>query len=191
MDESTGEPTRRKSVWILAAILVAGGVFRLILALLIWPSVDESYVVAMSRRLALSYYDHPPMMFWLTGAATRLAGKRASARGPAAVPARLRRDHGPRVPARRAPVRALGRTLGRRIPQPDAVLRGLRGGLDSPRRTAAARGGRGRRRASPTRSSTTRARHQGRGTASASAPAWRCSPSTTAWCCWPERDCSS
>ncbi len=59
---------------MLAAILVAGGVFRLILALLISPSVDESYAVAMSRRLALSYYDHPPMMFWLTGAATRLAG---------------------------------------------------------------------------------------------------------------------
>lgn len=74
MDEDTREPSRRKTAWTLAAILAAGGVFRLILALLIAPSVDESYAVAMSRRLALSYYDHPPMMFWLTGAATRLTG---------------------------------------------------------------------------------------------------------------------
>lgn len=71
---SRAEPSRCRAAWVLAAILAAGGLFRLALALLLSPSVDESYTVAMSRRLALSYYDHPPMMFWLTGAATRLAG---------------------------------------------------------------------------------------------------------------------
>ena len=63
---------------------MGGGVFRLLLAAVISPSVDESYAITMSRRLEPSYYDHPPMMFWLTGAATRLVGNenRLTARLP-------------------------------------------------------------------------------------------------------------
>jgi 4-amino-4-deoxy-L-arabinose transferase-like glycosyltransferase len=53
---------------------VGGGILRLILAAVVSPSVDESYAITMSRRLEPSYYDHPPMMFWLTAAATRLGG---------------------------------------------------------------------------------------------------------------------
>jgi len=36
--------------------------------------VDESYATVMSRQLSLSYFDHPPMMFWWAGLAARLAG---------------------------------------------------------------------------------------------------------------------
>ena len=55
--------------------LILGGVgIRLLLGTLLGPSVDESYAVVMSRRLALSYYDHPPLLYWITGFAARLAG---------------------------------------------------------------------------------------------------------------------
>ena len=46
---------------------------RLALALSIGLGVDESYAAVMGRRLSLSYFDHPPMTFWWTGIATRLA----------------------------------------------------------------------------------------------------------------------
>jgi 4-amino-4-deoxy-L-arabinose transferase-like glycosyltransferase len=59
----------------LVLILIAAGTLaRVALALLVGPSVDEAYAVVMSRRLALSYYDHPPLLFWTPGLAARLAG---------------------------------------------------------------------------------------------------------------------
>ncbi len=35
--------------------------------------VDESYAVTVARQLSLSYFDHPPLHFWLAGAMARLA----------------------------------------------------------------------------------------------------------------------
>jgi 4-amino-4-deoxy-L-arabinose transferase-like glycosyltransferase len=40
--------------------------------------IDETYMVAASRHLELSYYDHPPIAWWLTHAAMALSGSQAS-----------------------------------------------------------------------------------------------------------------
>jgi 4-amino-4-deoxy-L-arabinose transferase-like glycosyltransferase len=39
--------------------------------------IDETYMVAVSRHLELSYYDHPPVAWWLTHAAMALSGAQA------------------------------------------------------------------------------------------------------------------
>lgn len=59
------------------ALIAAGTTLRLALGAAVGPSVDESYAVVMGRRLALSYYDHPPLLFWIPGLAARLAGSEA------------------------------------------------------------------------------------------------------------------
>ena len=58
---------------VLLVIAVAG-VLHLALARAIGLSVDESYTVAISRQLALSYFDHPPLHVWLVGAWARVLG---------------------------------------------------------------------------------------------------------------------
>lgn len=62
----------REATSILLVIL-AGTAMRLVVALVLPLSVDESYAVVLGRRLSLSYFDHPPMTFWWVGLATRLA----------------------------------------------------------------------------------------------------------------------
>lgn len=44
------------------------------LAILLGLGVDESYMVAVGRRVSLSYFDHPPLAFWLAHGASVLAG---------------------------------------------------------------------------------------------------------------------
>ena len=68
------DPLRFRPRPLVVALIAVGTVVRVVLALLVAPSVDESYAVVMSRRLALSYYDHPPLLFWTPGLAARLAG---------------------------------------------------------------------------------------------------------------------
>ncbi len=51
-----------------------GTLLRIVLAGAIGLGVDESYAVAVARPFHLSYYDHPPAVFWLAGAMTELAG---------------------------------------------------------------------------------------------------------------------
>ena len=58
--------------WILALILAATAI-RLALGAAIGLSVDDSYAAVMGRGLSVSYFDHPPMVFWWTGLATRFA----------------------------------------------------------------------------------------------------------------------
>jgi 4-amino-4-deoxy-L-arabinose transferase-like glycosyltransferase len=57
-------------LWLIALTALA----RVALAASLGLSVDESYTVAISRHLALSYFDHPPLHVWLVGLAARLAG---------------------------------------------------------------------------------------------------------------------
>jgi 4-amino-4-deoxy-L-arabinose transferase-like glycosyltransferase len=40
-------------------------------------SVDESYAVSVARTLSLSYFDHPPLSFWLPAVLAKLAGTEA------------------------------------------------------------------------------------------------------------------
>jgi 4-amino-4-deoxy-L-arabinose transferase-like glycosyltransferase len=76
-DTPAGEvrgPWRRREGRLVLALILASAAIRLVLGALVGLSVDESYAVVMSRRLALSYYDHPPLLFWIPGLAARLAG---------------------------------------------------------------------------------------------------------------------
>ena len=59
----------------VAALIVVTAAIRLAVGALVGLSVDESYAVVLGRRLALSYYDHPPLVFWLSGLAARLGGE--------------------------------------------------------------------------------------------------------------------
>jgi 4-amino-4-deoxy-L-arabinose transferase-like glycosyltransferase len=58
---------------VLALILVTA-LLRLVLAGVLGLTVDESYSVAISRALSLSYFDHPPLHLWLVGIWARLTG---------------------------------------------------------------------------------------------------------------------
>ncbi len=80
-DASTGQtPEGLGSSWrgregpLVLALILSSAVIRLVLGAAVGLSVDESYAVVMSRRLALSYYDHPPFLFWIPGLAARIAG---------------------------------------------------------------------------------------------------------------------
>ncbi|HEX9106358.1 MAG TPA: glycosyltransferase family 39 protein, partial [Longimicrobiales bacterium] len=51
---------------------------RLVAGASIGLSVDESYAVSVARRLTLSYFDHPPLSFWLPTVVARLTGSKAA-----------------------------------------------------------------------------------------------------------------
>jgi Dolichyl-phosphate-mannose-protein mannosyltransferase len=48
-----------------AALIVVFAVFRLILAMTLGLGVDESYGIGVSHDLDLSYFDYPPLTYWL------------------------------------------------------------------------------------------------------------------------------
>ena len=60
------------------AIIAIGAVVRFLLAATAGLGVDESYAVAVARDLSLSYFDHPPLHFWIVGVFARLAHSEAA-----------------------------------------------------------------------------------------------------------------
>jgi len=56
------------------ALIVAGLLVRILLAAATGLGIDESYMAATSRTLHWSYYDHPPVAWWLAWAAEHVAG---------------------------------------------------------------------------------------------------------------------
>ncbi len=68
----------RVATAILAGFLIA----RLVFALALGPGVDESYTLAISRALALSYFDHPPLHQWIAHVAADALGEGFGARLP-------------------------------------------------------------------------------------------------------------
>jgi 4-amino-4-deoxy-L-arabinose transferase-like glycosyltransferase len=56
------------------ALIAVSALLRLALAGVLGLTVDESYTVAISRQLSLSYFDHPPLHLWLVGIWGWLAG---------------------------------------------------------------------------------------------------------------------
>ncbi len=58
----------------LVLLIVATSLIRLIMASLLGLGIDETYMVAASHHLELSYFDHPPVSWWLTHAAIWLTG---------------------------------------------------------------------------------------------------------------------
>ncbi len=60
-------------------LLIVGSLaLRLVFAAAIGLGIDESYMVAAGREWQLSYFDHPPIAWWLSWAAARLAGSDAA-----------------------------------------------------------------------------------------------------------------
>lgn len=57
--------------WALVVILVATAL-RLVVAVLLPVGEDEAYAIGIARQFSLSYYDHPPLHFWLVGAWAKL-----------------------------------------------------------------------------------------------------------------------
>ena len=80
--EAAGAPsavaTDRRALVVLAAFLAA----RLVFAFLLGPGVDESYTLAISRTLNLSYFDHPPIHQWMAHFAAHCFGEGVGARLP-------------------------------------------------------------------------------------------------------------
>ncbi len=64
-------PQRTRTAWLIATTTA----LRLLVAAILPLGVDESYAVVVSRQLSLSYFDHPPAVFWLTNAAAALGGE--------------------------------------------------------------------------------------------------------------------
>ncbi len=58
----------------LTLLILGSFVLRLLFAASLGLGIDESYMVAAGRRLQLSYFDHPPIAWWLAWAAAHLAG---------------------------------------------------------------------------------------------------------------------
>ncbi len=53
----------------LTALILASSAMRLAFAASLGLGIDESYMVAAGREWQLSYFDHPPIAWWLAWAA--------------------------------------------------------------------------------------------------------------------------
>ena len=67
-------PWRRSPRDYVLLIIVASLIGRVILAATIGLGVDESYQVSVSRPLSLSYFEHPPLSFWIPGIVASITG---------------------------------------------------------------------------------------------------------------------
>jgi 4-amino-4-deoxy-L-arabinose transferase-like glycosyltransferase len=63
-------------------MLVGFFVARLLFAFTLGLGIDESYTIAISRRLSLSYFDHPPLHLWIAHFAALAVGENVVARAP-------------------------------------------------------------------------------------------------------------
>src|SRR5277367_5376206 len=78
MDWRRNAGNYRLALTILAGFLVA----RLAFALSLGLGIDESYTIAISRRLNLSYFDHPPLHLWIAHFAALALGENGAVRIP-------------------------------------------------------------------------------------------------------------
>jgi 4-amino-4-deoxy-L-arabinose transferase-like glycosyltransferase len=67
---------------VALALILAFLVFRIILAATLDFTVDESYTIAIARDLSLSFYDHPPLHYWIVHAFVLIFGESHLARLP-------------------------------------------------------------------------------------------------------------
>jgi hypothetical protein len=58
----------------MVSLIALSVLLRVIPAAMMGLGVDESYMVAAGRHLQLSYFDHPPLSWWLTWGAVHLFG---------------------------------------------------------------------------------------------------------------------
>ena len=74
--------TRTEADRCAAAIIAGFLVARLVFASLLGPGIDESYTIAISRTLSLSYFDHPPLHQWMAHFAALALGEGSATRLP-------------------------------------------------------------------------------------------------------------
>src|SRR3954447_3916819 len=77
MNCASSAPVRPILLFLAATLLV-----RLVAIFATGFCDDEAYVVAISRSLALSYFDHPPLHQWVLTAWTGVFGEGRAARLP-------------------------------------------------------------------------------------------------------------
>lgn len=67
---------RSDASWVaeLRMVIAVSTVVRLLVAGTTGLGVDESYAVTVARPLSWSYFDHPPLHFWMAGVMTWLTG---------------------------------------------------------------------------------------------------------------------
>jgi hypothetical protein len=58
----------------VAALILATFVARLLFAASLGLGIDESYMVAVGRKFQLSYFDHPPIAWWMAWGIAHLTG---------------------------------------------------------------------------------------------------------------------
>jgi len=56
------EPLAWRSLWLIVAFSLA---FRIFLASVLPLVADEAYAIAVAREYSISFFDHPPVSFWL------------------------------------------------------------------------------------------------------------------------------
>jgi Dolichyl-phosphate-mannose-protein mannosyltransferase len=59
-------------------LILATFTARLLFASALGLGIDESYMVAAGRKLQVSYFDHPPIAWWMAWAAAHLAGSESA-----------------------------------------------------------------------------------------------------------------
>jgi hypothetical protein len=75
-----GWSIRAAAAWIktppgrVAVLILATFFARLVFASALGLGIDESYMVAAGRKFQLSYFDHPPIAWWMAWAAAHLTG---------------------------------------------------------------------------------------------------------------------
>jgi 4-amino-4-deoxy-L-arabinose transferase-like glycosyltransferase len=76
--------SRAMAAWVktpagaATVLVIATAALRLVFAASLGLGVDESYMVAAGRELQLSYFDHPPVAWWLAWGAAHLFGSDAA-----------------------------------------------------------------------------------------------------------------
>src|SRR5918911_2499753 len=79
-----GWSVRAAAAWVktppggIAVLILTTFFARLLLASATGLGIDESYMVAAGRKLQLSYFDHPPIAWWMAWGAAHLAGSESA-----------------------------------------------------------------------------------------------------------------
>lgn len=69
-----GEAGRARTTVLLWWVILVSLVVRIVFAMSVGLGIDESYTAVTARELHLSYFDHPPLAWWLAWAARNLFG---------------------------------------------------------------------------------------------------------------------
>src|SRR5271169_994028 len=62
----------------VAVLIFAAFLARLLFASALGLGIDESYMVAVGRKLQLSYFDHPPIAWWMAWGIAHLSGSESA-----------------------------------------------------------------------------------------------------------------